>query len=99
MPPATWIAANARIMAALYDRGNLDHITAKDYMAYTVKIGELALRYTWASVLEHNQEYWCQQVAARFRWGLDSQYLCTMLLKEKVATPIGIKPHEGQAGR
>ena len=64
MSPATWIAANACIMAALYNCGNLDHITAKDYMAYTVKIGELALRYTWASVLVHDQEYWCQQVAA-----------------------------------
>ena len=35
----------------------------------------------------------------RFRWGLDSQYLRTMLLKEKVATPMCIKPHGGQAGR
>ena len=29
------IAANARIMAARYDSGDLDHGAAKDYMAYT----------------------------------------------------------------
>ena len=34
--PAMWIAANARIMAALYDSDDLDHGAAKDYMAYTV---------------------------------------------------------------
>ena len=53
--PAMWIAANARIMAALYDSGDLDHGAAKaDYMAYTAKIGELASRlYTWASVLAY----------------------------------------------
>ena len=45
--PAMWIAANARIMASLYgDSGDLDHGAAKDYMAYTAKIGELASRYT-----------------------------------------------------
>ena len=44
---AIWIAANARIMAALYDSGDLDHGAAKaDYMAYPAKIGELASKYT-----------------------------------------------------
>ena len=53
--PAMWIAANACIMAALYDSGDLDYGAAKDYMAYTAKIGELASRYTWASpVLTHS---------------------------------------------
>ena len=47
--PAMWIAANARIMAALYDSDDLGHGAAKDYMAYTVKIGELASRCTWAA--------------------------------------------------
>ena len=31
--PAMWIAANARIVAALYDSGDLDHGAAKDYTA------------------------------------------------------------------
>ena len=47
--PAMWIAASARIMAALYDSDDLGHGAAKDYMAYTVKIGELASRSTWAA--------------------------------------------------
>ncbi len=97
--PAMWIAANARIMAALYDSGDLDHGAAKDYMAYTAKIGELASRYTWASVLAYDQEYRRRQAAARFRWGSDSQHLCTVLLKEKAATPTGIKQRGGQTGR
>ena len=85
--PAMWIAANARIMAALYGSGNLDHGAA-----YTAKIGELASRYTWASVLAYDQEYRRRQAAARFRWGSDSQHLCTVLLKKKVMTPMGITP-------
>ena len=55
--PAMWIAANARIIEALYDSDDLDHGAAKDYVAYTAKIGELASRYTWASVLAYDQEY------------------------------------------
>ena len=97
--PEMWIAANARIMAALYDSDDLDHSAAKAYMAYTTKIGELASRYTWASVLAYDLEYRRRQAAARFRWGSDSQHLCTVLLKEKAATPTGIKPRGGQTGR
>ena len=94
-----WIAANARITAALYDSDDLDHGAAKDYMAYTTKIVELSSRYTWALVLAYDQEYRRRQAAARFRWGSDSQHLCTVLLKEKAATPTGTKPRGGQAGR
>ena len=93
--PAMWIAANARIMAALYDSDDLVHGTAKDYMAYTAKIVELASRYTWASVLAYDQEDRRRQAAARFRWGT----MCTVLLKEKAATPTGIKPRGRQTGR
>jgi len=58
--PAMWIAANARIMAALYDSDDMDHGAAKDYMAYTAKIGAgigIETIYTWASVLAYDQEY------------------------------------------
>ena len=94
-----WIAANARITAALYDSDDLDHGAAKDYTVYTTKIVELSSRYTWALVLAYDQEYRRRQAAARFRWGSDSQHLCTVLLKEKAATPTGTKPRGGQAGR
>ena len=97
--PAMWIAANARIMAALYDSGDLDHGASKDYNAYTAKIGELTSRYTWASVLAYDQEYRRRQAAARFRWGSDSQHPCTVLLKEKAATPTGIKQRGGLTDR
>ena len=55
--PVMCITANACIMAALYDSDDLDHGAAKDYMAYTAKTSELALRYIWASVLVYDQEY------------------------------------------
>ena len=41
-------------------------------MAYTAKLGELASRYTWASLLLYDQEYRCRQAAAHFRWDADS---------------------------
>ena len=96
--PAMWIAANARIVAALYDSDDLVHGTAKDYMAYTAMIGELASRNIWASVLAYDQEYRRRQAAARFRWGSDSQHLCTVLPKEKAATPTGIKQTDRRVG-
>ena len=52
---AMWIAANARITAALYDSDDLDHSVAKDYTVYTAKIAELSSRLT--SVLAYDQEY------------------------------------------
>ena len=98
--PAMWIAANARVMAAMVDCGELDSTNIKDYMAYTAKIGELAARFTWASVLAYDQEYRCRQAAARFRWGADSQHLSTVLLKEKVTTtgPGPATPRRGTPG-
>ena len=85
--PAMWIAASARIMATLVDRGHLNRTNIKDYMAYTAKVGELAACYTWASMLLYDQEYRCLQAAACFHCGVDSQHLSAVLLKEKSATP------------
>ena len=68
--PTMWIAANARITAALYDSDDLDHGAAKDYMAYPAKIGELASRYTWASVLAYDQEYRRRQISSQIPMGI-----------------------------
>lgn len=84
--PAQWMSANARIMARLLDEGRLNGTGIKDYLSYTAKVGELACRFTWTSVLVYDNEYRQQQAAASFRWGSDSQHLSTTLLKEKPVT-------------
>lgn len=85
--PAMWMAANGRIMAELIERGDLATMhDILDYVAYTVKIGEMACRFTWASVLTYDNEYRSLQAAADFRWGADTPHLSTVSLREK-ATP------------
>lgn len=81
--PAMWMAANGRIMAELLQRGDLQQQDTLDYIAYTVKVGELACRYSWASVLLYDQEYRALQAASGFRWGSDTPHLSTVSLREK----------------
>ena len=81
-----WMAANGRIMAHLLSTGDLDASTTLDYISYTIKIGELACRYTWASVLVYDDEYRTLQAAGGFRWGADTPHLSTVLLREKTTT-------------
>ena len=81
--PAMWMAANGRIMAHLISTGDLDADQTLDYISYTIKIGELACRYTWASVLVYDDEYRTLQAAGGFRWGADTPHLSTVLLREK----------------
>ena len=50
---AQWIAANARIMDTLLSRG-LCAEGIRQYLGYTAKIGELAQRNTWQSVLTYD---------------------------------------------
>jgi hypothetical protein len=85
--PAQWIAANARIMASLVDSRQLDDAGVRDYLSYTAKVGELACRYTWASVLAYDNAYRARQATAGFRWGCDSQHLATVALREKPVPP------------
>lgn len=82
--PSQWISANARIMASLIQKGRISSTAQQlDYLAYTAKVGELAGRYSWVSVLHYDNEYRLQQAAGGFRWGADSQHLATTLLREK----------------
>ena len=63
----------------------------KDYIAYTAKIGELATRFSWPSVLLFDKEYRERQAMYNFRWGVDCPHLSTVFLKERVSTS-GWKP-------
>ena len=62
-----WTEANTQIMARLVASG----VPAKDYMAYTVHISQLAQKYQWWSVLLYDRDYRQMQANKKFRWGTD----------------------------
>jgi hypothetical protein len=81
--PTMWTAANSRILSELLKNGKLatDHIGY--YLAYTVKVCDLAQRYTWQSVLLYDREYRRLQATFGFPWGSDTQHLNTVHLRPK----------------
>lgn len=81
--PSMWIAANARICSQLLADGSLDGESVQDYLSYTAKVGDLASRYNWISVLMYDSEYRVLQSAHGFRWGSDVPHLSTVSLKER----------------
>lgn len=54
-------------MAAPVDNGELQGAEVKDYLAYRAKVGELACRYSWQSILEFDNEYRKRQAESKFR--------------------------------
>ena len=84
--PFQWLSANCRIMATLIQSGKIAGRDILDYLAYTTKVGEMATRYTWASVLNYDEQYRKSQAAYGFRWGSDSQHLALVALRERQAS-------------
>lgn len=74
--PAQYMAANACILAALLLECSPDkhQLLARDYMAHTTKVAELATVYTWKSVIAWDHVYRQHQYRFGFRWGSDSAY-------------------------
>jgi hypothetical protein len=68
--PAQFIAANARIMATLIESGRLADTEVLDYLAYTAKVGEMATRYTWGSVLLYDDHYRQENIGRKTKPGL-----------------------------
>jgi hypothetical protein len=85
--PFQWISANCRIQATLIQTGKLAGSDILDYLAYTTKVGEMATRYTWSSVLAYDDQYRKSQAAYGFRWGSDSQHLAMVALRDRQTTP------------
>ena len=76
-----WVAANARIMHELVQKGKLtETCQISDYLSYTVRIAEPLESHTLASVVLYDNEYRKLQNTYGFRWGSDSQLLHTRLL-------------------
>ena len=83
--PAQWTVANARILAELLDdtpASDTKRVTL-DYLSHTAKMGELATRYTWSSVILLDDEYRRQQAAYGFRWGSDTPHMSMLVLRER----------------
>ena len=52
-----YMVASSRILANLLQSGKISHSQTSHYLAYMVKIGMLAQRYQWSSVLLYDREY------------------------------------------
>jgi hypothetical protein len=91
-------------MATLIQRGQLSSQGVIDYLAYTAKVGEMAARFTWPSVLQYDDQYRSHQAAFLFRWGSDCQHLALVALQErqqhhhyKAAAGSSTARHQGRA--
>lgn len=88
--PAQWMAANACILAELLrESPSVAYQLSLDYMSHTTKIGELACRYTWRSVLAYDDEYRARQFKDKFRWGSVCFHLQTVLLVPRATAREG----------
>ena len=81
--PAQWVSANARILADIMvnDHTRLSPNQVLDYLAYTTKVGELATKFTWSSVIQYDDDYRSLQQQYGFRWGSDTPHLSTLNLE------------------
>ena len=62
----------------------------RDYLAYTVKVMELAGKYEWVSVLKYDDEYRQLQATYNFPWSYDSPHLHELILvpRAKSKSPV-----------
>jgi hypothetical protein len=81
--PAQWVAANSRILAELIEVDGCDMDTVLDYLSYTTKVGELANRFTWQSVMVYDDQYREKQARFGYRWGSDSPHIATVVPEER----------------
>jgi len=84
--PMQWSGANIRILMELLREGKLAQQDIFDYLAYTVKIAELAEAYLWQSVLSFDRAYRQRQAQMSFRWASDSPHLSQLHLRPRQAS-------------
>ena len=85
--PTAWMGAKAKIPSKLLDEGNLQGVTIYGYLAYTVKISQLAIEHTWQSILKYERMFRMQQAFSNCGWGEDFSYLNSAYLKTKNQGP------------
>ena len=81
--PTQYAAASTRILLDLIESGNMNAKHLFDYLAYGVKVSELAESYTWISVLHFDRAYRELQACHGFRWGSDASHLATVHLRPR----------------
>ena len=88
-------------MSQLIKLGRLQGEAIHDYLAYSVKIGQLAGRFDWISVLLYDREYRNLQACHEFRWGSDAPHLHTVNLRPKLAhqSSQNVGHYRGQGNR
>ncbi len=92
--PSQWQVANSRICATLLSEGKLGGASLMGYLAHQAKVGELASRYTWTSVMLWDDEFRKRQAEFQLPWGSDLVHLNHVHLKER-PPPQG----NGKSGR
>ena len=80
---AMYMAASCRILAHMLNNGKINPNNTAQYLSYMVKIGMLAQRYQWQSILSYDREYRKMQAAYQFPWGSDTQHLSQVYLVDK----------------
>ena len=97
--PSQWVSANALILHDMiendYSGANITQLVV-DYLSYQCKIGELAVRYTWSSVMMYDDEYREKQHLLGFRWGCDSPHVAQTNLVERPKPQTNKKEQKGE---
>ena len=76
-----WVVSNTRIFYNLLaSRKFQSHEDIQHYLAYTIKIMELAYRFQLVSVLKYDDEFRLLQATYNYPWSFDSNNLHTVLL-------------------
>ena len=79
---AQWVVGNTRIFHTLLNSGKLPSPQdVQHYLAYTVKVMELSTKYSWASVLQYDDEFRHIQAVYNYPWSFDSHHLHTVTLE------------------
>ncbi len=95
-----WVVANTRIFHSLLFSSKLPTSRdIRDYLAYTVRIMELAGKYEWTSVLKFDDEFRQLQATYSFPWSHDSNHLhqVTLVPKQKSKpNNVGQPPQSSQ---
>ena len=99
--------ANLRIFYELLSSNKLPTSDdLRDYLSYSIKVLELARKYTWESVLKYDDEYRILQHTYGYQWSFDNSHLHEVMLIPRwaVSTPgnrkntyVSVTPSSGSA--
>jgi len=87
------VVSNTRIFYNLLASRKLkSHWDIQHYLAYTIKIMELANRFQWVSVLKYDDEFRLLRATYNYPWSFDSNHLHTVLLEPIPKSQPTIRP-------